>query len=98
MKIAGFVGALLLVSAPAFAHVGITPREAKLGATESYTLRVPSEGGTMTTSFVAKNPAEGESITWKVHQKYLDGMSSDWVGAPGTRAPAPVTKLVQASW
>lgn len=145
MRVAGLVGAMVLVSAPAFAHVGITPRESKLGATETYTLRVPSEGGMMTTSvvlevpdgvtivsvtapegakheekkvgdrivqvtwtveikagasaqlsFVAKNPAQGESIAWKVHQKYSDGMSSDWVGAAGTRAPAPVTRLLPA--
>ena len=145
MKVAGLAAAMLFVSVPAFAHVGITPRESKLGATEAYTLRVPSEGGMTTTSvvldvpdgvsvtsvtapegakheekkvgdrivqviwtveikagasaqlsFVAKNPAQGESISWKVHQKYSDGMTSDWVGAAGTRAPAPVTKLLPA--
>ena len=145
MKTVSFVGAMLLVAAPAFAHVGVTPREAKLGATETYTLRVPSEGGMTTTSvvldvpdgvsivsvtapegvkheekkvgdrvaeviwtieikaggsaqlsFVAKNPTQGESIAWKVHQKYSDGMSSDWVGPAGSRAPAPVTTLVPA--
>lgn len=142
MRIAGLAGALLLMSVPAFAHVGVTPRESKVDATETYTFRVPSEGGMMTTSvvldvpdgvtilsvsaadgvkhetrkvgerivqvtwtlqikagasaelsFVAKNPAQSGSITWKVHQKYSDGMSSDWVGAAGTRAPAPVTTL-----
>jgi len=146
MKTLSLAGALLLVSVPAFAHVGITPRESRLGATETYTLRVPSEGGMTTVSvvldvpdgvtvmsvtapegakheekkagdrivqvtwtieikagesaqlsFVAKNPAQGESIAWKVHQKYSDGMTSDWVGAPGTRAPAPVTKLLPAT-
>ena len=35
-------------------------------------------------------------IAWKVHQKYSDGMSSDWVGAAGSRSPAPVTKLLPA--
>lgn len=131
---------------PAFAHVGISPRESKPGATETYTLRVPSEGGKTTTSvildvpdgvtvtsvtapeggkheekkvgdrivqvtwtieikaganaqlsFVAKNPAQGESITWKVHQKYADDTTSDWIGAAGSRNPAPVTKLVPAA-
>ena len=145
MKVAGLAAALLFVSAPAFAHVGISPRESKLGATETYTLRVPSEGGMTTVSvvldvpdgvtvmsvtapdgakheekkvgdrivqviwtveikagasaqlsFVAKNPEQGETISWKVHQKYSDGMTSDWVGAPGTRAPAPTTKLLPA--
>ena len=137
---------LSLVAAPAFAHVGISPRESKPGATETYTLRVPSEGGKITTSvvlevpdgvtvmsvtapegakheekkvgdrivqvtwtieikaganaqlsFVAKNPAQGESITWKVHQKYADDTTSDWIGAAGSRNPAPVTKLVPAT-
>ncbi len=48
-------------------------------------------------SFVAKNPTQGESIAWKVHQKYSGGMTSDWVGPAGSRAPAPVTRLVPAS-
>ena len=137
---------LSMVAAPAFAHVGITPRESRQGATETYSLRVPSEGGKTTTSvvlevpdgvtivsvsapdgakheekkvgdrvvqvtwtleikpgasaqlsFVAKNPAQGDSIAWKVHQKYSDDTVSDWVGPAGSRAPAPVTKLVPAS-
>lgn len=138
--------AILLVAAPASAHVGVTPRESKPGETQEYTFRVPSEGGMTTTSvvldvpdgvtivsvasaegikheekkvddrivqitwtvnikpgaaaqlvFVAKNPAQAASIAWMVHQKYSDGMSSDWVGAPGTRSPAPVTTLVPAA-
>ena len=146
MRMAGLVGALTLVATPAFAHVGVTPRESKAGTTETYTLRVPSEGGMTTTSivlevpdgvtivsvsapegakheekktgdritqvtwtieikagaraelsFVAKNPSQGESIVWKVHQKYSDGMASDWVGPAGSRSPAPVTKLLPAS-
>jgi len=145
MKTAGMVMTFMLVAAPAFAHVGITPRESKVGATETYTLRVPSEGGMTTTSvilevpdgvtvnsvtapegakyavkktgdriteitwtieikagaraelsFVARNPAQGDSILWKVHQKYSDGMVSDWVGGAGSKSPAPVTRLLPA--
>ena len=44
-------------------------------------------------TFTAKNPSEGTEIVWKAHQRYSDGTSSEWVGAPGTRQPAPVTKL-----
>jgi uncharacterized protein YcnI len=44
-------------------------------------------------SFTAKNPPEGAEIAWKAHQRYSDGTSSEWVGAAGTRQPAPVTKL-----
>lgn len=142
MRTATFLTAMLLAAASAFAHVGVTPRESKAGAIETYTFRVPSEGGRTTASvvldvpdgvtivsieapegakheerktgdritqvtwtieikpgvaaqlvFVAKNPAEGDAIAWKVHQHYTDGTVSDWVGEAGTRAPAPVTKL-----
>ena len=44
-------------------------------------------------TFTAKNPSEGAEIAWKAHQRYADGTSSEWVGAAGTRQPAPVTKL-----
>lgn len=145
MKSVVLAVAALLVAVPASAHVGVNPRESKLGATETYTLRVPSEGGKTTTqvvldvpegvtvvsvsapegarheekkvgdrvvqvtwtieikagavaqlSFVAKNPTQGDSIIWKVHQKYSDDTVSDWVGPAGSRAPAPVTRLVAA--
>ena len=43
--------------------------------------------------FVAKNPSDATEIAWKAHQRYADGTSSEWVGAAGTRQPAPVTKL-----
>ena len=44
-------------------------------------------------TFTAKNPGEGTEIAWQAHQRYADGTSSEWVGAAGTRQPAPVTKL-----
>ena len=44
-------------------------------------------------TFTAKNPSEGTEIVWKAHQRYADGTSSEWVGAAGTRQPAPLTKL-----
>ena len=44
-------------------------------------------------TFTAKNPSDGAEIAWKAHQRYADGTSSEWVGAAGTRQPAPVTKL-----
>ena len=46
--------------------------------------------------FVAKNPGDATEIAWKAHQRYADGTSSEWVGAAGTRQPAPVTKLTAA--
>lgn len=48
-------------------------------------------------SFVARNPNQGQQITWHVHQRYADGTSSEWIGAGGTRQPAPVTKLTPAA-
>lgn len=48
-------------------------------------------------TFTAKNPAEGTEISWKAHQRYADGTSSEWVGAAGTRQPAPVTRLTATS-
>src|SRR6185295_17975429 len=142
MKTVALATAILLVATPALAHVTVSPKQSKLGATETYTLTVPSEGmitasvvldvpddvtivsvnapgnikheekkvgdrivtitwtieikagASSQLSFVAKNPAKGSAITWKVHQRYSDGMLSDWTGAPGTSAPAPVTTLV----
>ena len=134
---------VLLSSAATYAHIAIQPREAKVGASETYTMRVPTEGKVATTSveldvpenvtvvsvngapgsveqkrtgdrvtsviwkvdiqpaqsqeltFVARNPASGSEIAWKVHQRYSDGTSSDWVEPAGSRRPGPVTKLVQ---
>jgi uncharacterized protein YcnI len=54
-------------------------------------------GASAQLSFVAKNPDRGDSISWKVHQKYSDGMVSDWVGPAGSRSPTPVTRLVPAT-
>jgi uncharacterized protein YcnI len=134
--------ALTLMATIAQAHVSVRPRESKPGATEKYTVRVPTEGKVVTTSvqldippgvtvdgvdpadgvtsdikreggrvvsitwtlsiepganreltFTAKNPGDGTDIVWKAHQRYADGTSSEWVGAAGTRQPAPVTKL-----
>lgn len=48
-------------------------------------------------TFSAKNPRDATEIVWKAHQRYADGTSSEWVGAPGTRQPAPVTKLMPAT-
>lgn len=134
----------MLIAAVAHAHVTIQPRESKAGATETYTVRIPTEGKVATTSvelevpdgvtvttvsgaaenyelkkggdrivsiiwkvdiapgqsqqvtFLAKNPASGTEIAWKVHQRYADGTSSEWIEPAGSRRPGPVTKLVAA--
>ena len=136
----------LLVAAAAEAHVTVRPRESKAGATETYTVRVPTEGKVATISveidvpqgvtinsvepisgvtsemkregvriisvmwvvtidpgqnrelvFVAQNPSNAAEIVWKAHQRYADGTSSEWVGAPGSRQPAPATTLTASS-
>ena len=135
-----------LIATAAQTHVSVRPRESKAGATEKYTVRVPTEGKVATTSveveisqgvtvesveptdgaksemkreggrvvsitwtvtidpgqnrelmFVAKNPTDATDIVWKAHQRYSDGTSSEWVGAAGTRQPAPVTTLTPAT-
>lgn len=46
--------------------------------------------------FRARNPSWSE-ILWKAHQHFSDGTTADWVGAPGERRPAAVTKLAAAA-
>jgi uncharacterized protein YcnI len=48
---------LIAAATPVFAHVGVLPRESKTGATETYTFRVPSEGGKTTNAVVLDVPA-----------------------------------------
>jgi uncharacterized protein YcnI len=56
MKIPAIAAALVVASTPLFAHVGVLPRESRPGATETYTFRVPSEGGKTTTAVVLDVP------------------------------------------
>lgn len=46
----------------------------------------PRESAELT--FIARNPATGEKIVWKIHQRYADGTVSDWM--PATTLAAPV--------
>ena len=43
--------------------------------------------------FTALNPKKGERIQWNAHQIFADGSRADWVEGPGTRRPAPSTRL-----
>lgn len=54
--------AAVLAAAVAEAHVTIQPRESKAGATEHYTMRVPTEGKVATTSVELEVPA-GVNVT-----------------------------------
>jgi uncharacterized protein YcnI len=42
--------------------------------------------------FTAKNPAAGEKIVWKIHQRYADGTVSDWTPATTLAATAGAGK------
>lgn len=44
--------------------------------------------------FFAVNPKGAAQVAWKVHQRFADGTSADWVGVEGDRRPASVTKLI----
>ena len=44
-------------------------------------------------AFVARNPQQGEELVWRATQRFADGSSTQWIGAPGTKQPAPVTTL-----
>jgi uncharacterized protein YcnI len=54
--------AAVMMATAAHAHVTITPRESKAGATEKYTLRVPTEGKVATQSLELTIP-EGVTVT-----------------------------------
>lgn len=132
----------LLVAGVAQAHVTVRPKDARRGAEETYTMRVPTEMAsptrkvrltipagvtvlkvdestdgtfevtkegdrivaiTWTTdieqgdfalfTFKARNPAEGDALTWVAQQTYGDGTVVDWVGPAGSKRPASVTAL-----
>jgi uncharacterized protein YcnI len=44
--------------------------------------------------FTARNPKTGSQISWRAHQFFADGTTADWVDVPGSKRPAPVTKLI----
>lgn len=57
-----------------------------------WTVEIPT-GTAADLSFVARNPAVGERLTWKAVQRYADGSQSEWTGPAGSPTPAPVTAL-----
>jgi uncharacterized protein YcnI len=81
------------------AHAGATyelRRESERVVAVIWTVTIkPGENAEL--SFVARNPGNGDQIVWKVHQRYADGTSSEWVGPAGSRGPAPITKLLSSS-
>ena len=61
-----------------------------IGATWTGTLR-PFEF--MEFGMLAVNPKTTGSFTWKFVQYYDDGTTEEFVGAPGSRLPAPVVVI-----
>ena len=57
MRVAVFALFVLLVSSSASAHVTVLPRESHAGMEQRYTIRVPTEGQTATTSVELEVPA-----------------------------------------
>ena len=55
-RVIAYTGAALLVATAAQAHVSVRPRESKLGATEKYIVRAPTEGKVATTSVEVEIP------------------------------------------
>src|SRR5919106_3786771 len=53
---AAAIALMLLVPAIVSAHVSITPRQSTHGATEKYTVRIPTEGKVATTAAVLEVP------------------------------------------
>lgn len=81
---------IVSVEAPASEHklVKVDGRTVSI----AWTLEIPP-GQSRKLVFVAQNPKTGERIQWNVHQIFADGSRADWVEAPGTRRPAPGTRL-----
>jgi uncharacterized protein YcnI len=48
-------------------------------------------------TFLARNPNEESKLSWKVIQIYQDGSKSEWIGAEGSRNPAPVIEIQKAA-
>jgi uncharacterized protein YcnI len=44
-------------------------------------------------TFTAHNPSSG-ALQWKAHQTFADGSVRHWIGEPGSKEPASVTKIV----
>ena len=62
MRIAAIAAFIVFAASSLSAHVTVTPRESRAGATERYTVSVPTEGQVTTTSVELEIPA-GVTVT-----------------------------------
>ena len=137
---------LLLVPAPGFAIVEVTPQSAVRGQATEYTIKVRNDTRVVTTSlqldvpegitmgdvlkpaegtfelkmdgtrvvavvwtrqippkataefkFFTRNPTIGEQIVWHIREGKANKSTTNWIGGPKQRNPAPVTKLTPSS-
>ncbi|MCI3130911.1 DUF1775 domain-containing protein [Phenylobacterium aquaticum] len=59
----------------------------------TWRVNIPPGGGQQLV-LVARNPTEPSfGVQWKVHQRFADGTSADWVDPPPAR-PAPRTRIL----
>ena len=54
-----------------------------------------AKDGFVTFSFLASTPDKEGDLSWKALQKYSDGQTVRWIGAPGSDNPAAVTKIAK---
>jgi len=79
-----------------------------VGAPVGHTYELKKSGGRVTSvvwsmrigpgefaefAFVARNPQAGAELVWRATQRFEDGSSTQWSGAPGSKQPAPTTTL-----
>ncbi|MBM3818325.1 MAG: DUF1775 domain-containing protein [Acidimicrobiia bacterium] len=90
----------LLLPAVAGAHVSITPRESTAGATEKYTIRIPTEGKVATTGAEIEFPAGVivETIQAPMGWKYDVRRQDDRVVAMTIHADVKPYEFIEVSF
>lgn len=48
-------------------------------------------------AFMARNPSTGGPLAWHAIQRFVDGTSTEWTGAAGSRHPASVTQMAEGA-
>jgi len=64
--------------------------------TVTYTGKLEQDGFAQF-SFLASTPEQDGEISWKALQKYDDGSTVRWIGAPDSDTPAAVTKVTKSA-
>jgi uncharacterized protein YcnI len=82
------------VSAPAGAKHEAKRQAGRINAI-TWTIEI-KPGDMAELPFTATNPSSGASISWKAHQHFADGTTTDWTAAPGQPKPAARTTLTSA--